>query len=142
MTANCQAGSTAMSEPENRCAPTDENRDSKQADLPPEATAGDESRNAEAERVEHGETNGRPAVTPAAGSGDPRRTSPLFPDEPRLKGPQIPNAEVSESGVFTVRIGDTEVYETAEVEFGLGCGLDEARPIEWLWPQRIAQGTV
>src|SRR5262249_4529348 len=152
------ARSTAMSEPENRCAPTDKNRDSKLADLPPEATAGDESRTAEAERVEDGETNGRPAVTPAAGSGDPRRTTgdprrtseqaePALPDvsingptpqppEPigpqvdsplkdgdrhvatgvvagnrdvslgasplfqqALKGPEIPNAEVSESGV-------------------------------------------
>ena len=64
------------------------------------------------------------------------------PVQPRLKGPEIPNAKVSESGVFTVRVADTEVYETAEVVFGLGLGLDEARPIEWLWPERIPLGTV
>src|SRR5262249_12007874 len=66
--------------------------------------------------------------------------SPLF--QQALKGPEIPNAEVSESGVFTVRTSDTEVYETAEVVFGLGLGLDEARPIEWLWPERIPLGSV
>ncbi len=71
-----------------------------------------------------------------------RKKEWLEQDEPKLKGPEIPNAEVSESGVFTVRIGDTEVYETAEVVFGLGLGLDEARPIEWLWPERIPLGTV
>ncbi len=49
---------------------------------------------------------------------------------------------MNESGVFTVRIGDTEVCETAEVVFGLGLGLDEAKPIEWLWPERIPMGTV
>ncbi len=71
-------------------------------------------------------------------------SAPQIPEpvEPRLIGPEIPNAEVSESGVFTVRTGDTEVYESAEVEFGLGLGLDEARPIEWLWPEYIPLGTV
>jgi len=75
---------------------------------------------------------------------NPQPNSPKLPipDEPKLPGPEIPNAEVSESGVFTVRTGDTEVYEAAEVQFGLGLGLDAARPIEWLWPERIPLGTV
>ncbi len=108
-----------MPDAENNCAPTDENRE-KQAE-PPQAGGVRESQNAEFER---------------------RKKEWLEQDEPKLPGPEIPNAVVSESGVFTVRIGDTEVYETAEVVFGLGLGLDEARPIEWLWPERIPMGTV
>jgi len=60
--------------------------------------------------------------------------------EPRLRGPEIPNAEVDENGMFTVHIGDTEVFESARAEFFLGLGLDDERPIEWLWPERIPSG--
>ncbi len=109
-----------MPDAENICAPTDENRE-KQADPLPEAGGGGESQDVEFERL---------------------KKAWLAQGEPKLPGPEIPNAEVDENGVFTVRIGDTEVYETAEVVFGLGLGLDKARPIEWLWPERIPLGTV
>ena len=106
-----------MSECEKPCAPSDDFNHDKPASEQPQAALPDVS------------TNGQ---------------TPQFPRpvQPGLPGPEIPNAEVSESSVFTVRIGHTEVYETAEVVFGLGLGLDEARPIEWLWPGRIPLGTV
>ncbi len=62
--------------------------------------------------------------------------------EPKLRGPEIPNAEVSENGIFTIHIGDTEVFESVRVEFFMGMGLDDERPIEWLWPERIPLGVL
>jgi len=69
---------------------------------------------------------------------DPDQPVAVF--EPRLRGPEIPNAEVSENGMFTVHIGDTQVFESARAEFFMGLGLDDERPIEWLWPERIPLG--
>jgi len=33
-----------------------------------------------------------------------------------------------------------KVFESARAEFFLGLGLDDERPIEWLWPERIPLG--
>src|SRR5260221_4101331 len=60
----------------------------------------------------------------------------------RLPGPEIPNVDVDENGVFQTPRGDAEVYEKARLEFFSGLGLDDETSIEWLWPERIPLGLV
>jgi nicotinamide riboside kinase len=106
-----------MSEIENHSAPSDENhRDESHTAQDPEP------------------------VGPEASADPGKKQEWLESVEPKLPGPEIPNAVVNECGVFTVRVGDTEVLETARVEFGMGLGLDREKPIEWLWPERIPLG--
>src|SRR5258708_2478248 len=71
----------------------------------------------------------------------PAAENPQF--EPfRLPGPEIPNVDVDENGVFQTPRGDAEVYEKARLEFFSGLGLDDETSIEWLWPERIPLGLV
>ena len=66
----------------------------------------------------------------------------LLPDEPQLPGPDIPNADVDEHGVFRFPIGESEVFEHLRIEFSTAPLLKEDEPIEWLWPGRIPLGMV
>src|SRR5260221_810368 len=63
-------------------------------------------------------------------------------DEPKLQGPEIPNADVNERGVFRFGNGKAEVIEWARIEFPMAPLFEEERPIEWLWPERIPLGMV
>ncbi len=69
---------------------------------------------------------------------------PDLPDSgpPPLSGPEIPGADVSPEGVFRVRVGDSERYESARMTCCLAPLFDEEMPIDWLWPGRIPLGLV
>ena len=49
---------------------------------------------------------------------------------------------MSENGIFTIHIGDTEVFESARVDLVMGLGHDHDRPIALLWPERIPLGVL
>jgi putative DNA primase/helicase len=135
-----------MLDAENNGPPTGENR-GKRADPPPEAT-GDRPR-FESPGDFVSEKGDRHLATPevAADAEAPLGASPLFPmgegqDEPKLRGPEIPNAEVDERGIFRFVNGDDEVYESPRIEASLAPLVEEERAIEWLWPGRVALGMV
>ena len=57
---------------------------------------------------------------------------PLCPERTPLPGPEIPNAEVDERGVFRFPKGQGEVYESARFEYPIAPILEEEIPIDWL----------
>jgi hypothetical protein len=66
----------------------------------------------------------------------PKKPEPQPGDEPRLpplRGPEIPDAQINEHGVYRVPDRDHDLLETGVVEPFLGLGMDE-KPVEWLWP--------
>src|SRR5260370_10630029 len=72
----------------------------------------------------------------------PEKPEPQPGDEPRLpllRGPEIPDAQINEQGMYRVADSDLDVFETGLVEPFLGLGMDE-KPIEWLWPGYVPIG--
>ncbi len=62
--------------------------------------------------------------------------------EPQLLGPEIPQADVNELGVFRFSTGESETYDQMRIEFSTAPLFAEDLPIEWLWPGRIPLGMV
>lgn len=80
--------------------------------------------------------------SPGNGDSDVTGAGPQLPERVPLPGPEIPNADVDERGVFRFPKGEFEVFESARIEFPIEPLCEEETPIEWLWPERIALGLV
>jgi hypothetical protein len=67
-------------------------------------------------------------------------TIPL--EDPHLPDPEIPGAQINSHGEFCFVYGDRDIYEHLPIEFPMAPAFGETKPIEWLWPGRVALGMV
>jgi hypothetical protein len=88
--------------------------------------------------------NGTGAEQDAVESGDGHLVKDWepVPESAPFPGPEIPNADVNERGVFRFGNGKAEVFEWARIEVPIAPLFQEEQPIEWLWPERIPLGMV